>query len=127
MKIKGLLVMMALAFAVINCTKEKAEEIVEEPVVLVDTTACADSISYAQEVKAMILTPNCNTSGCHNASSAGGFNLLNHQTVAANAALIYSVISHEPGSKFMPLGGDKLSEELIEKFKCWMDQGKLDN
>lgn len=114
--------LLVIALIAIGCTKNKAEEIKE---MVVDP--CADTVSYAQFINAKILSPNCNTSGCHSASAAGGYNFTTYDAVESNAALIYNVISHAPGAKPMPLGGQKLSDSLITKFKCWMDQGKLNN
>lgn len=115
-----LIILLAISFLIVNCTKMKAEEV---DVVI----QCEDNVSFAQTIDAKILTPSCNTSGCHNADASGGFNFTTYGAVSANADLIYDVISHAPGAKAMPLGSEKLSDSLISHFRCWIDQGKQDN
>lgn len=70
---------------------------------------------------------NCSTSGCHDASGSGGYNLTTYSATADNANTILSVIKQEPGYSPMPLGGAKLADSLIQYFECWIIQGKLEN
>lgn len=116
---KLLLPTIILGIVSMSCQKQKALE-------SVFTYDCTDTISYNQFIAVEIINKSCNLSGCH-ADGAGGKTWTGYQEVSDNADLIYSVISHEPGAKQMPLGGDKLSDSLIAQFKCWIDQGKLDN
>lgn len=116
---KLLLSAILLGIILISCQKQKALE-------SSFTYDCVDTISYGQFIAVEIINKSCNLSGCH-ADGAGGKTWTGHQEVSDNANLIYSVISHEPGAKQMPFGGEKLSDSLIAQFKCWIDQGKLDN
>ncbi|MDX2359814.1 MAG: hypothetical protein QNK23_03335 [Crocinitomicaceae bacterium] len=87
---------------------------------------CVEEISYATHVKPM-LDMNCTTTSCHDAATAGGYNLVSHSSVSANAEVILSVISHESEFTAMPLGGAKFADSLIQNFNCWIKQGKLNN
>jgi hypothetical protein len=75
----------------------------------------------------MILN-NCSTSGCHNAPGPGKPALTNHSQISANDSDLKNVINKNPGeSSFMPLGGQKLADSLLQQFDCWIDQGSQDN
>lgn len=88
---------------------------------------CPDEISFSTDIQSVIST-SCATSGCHNAASnANGYTLETHDQISTNAAIILSVIRHEDGVDAMPLGADKLSEDFIDDFFCWKEQGKQNN
>ncbi len=102
-----------------SCNKDKVPSAVPSD--------CPDTIFYSATIEPMI-QQNCATSGCHNASSAaGGYNLVGHGNVSANANEILNVIRHEGSGTPMPLGQPKLNDTIIQQFKCWIDQGKLNN
>ena len=66
-----------------SCLKEKAFEIVE--VSNTDTTsACSDTVFFASEIMGELLTPSCNTAGCHNSSAAAGYEFTSYSSVSAN-------------------------------------------
>ena len=98
-----------------SCTKDKAA-----------VNPCPDQISYSTNIVPAI-TNTCTTSGCHDATSAGGLNLTTHAAVSANANLILSAIRHDAGISSMPLGGNQWPQTNIDNFKCWLAQGALDN
>lgn len=104
-------------FLLMSCKQDKIVPVVEE---------CPETISFAQDVQPLINT-NCSTSGCH----AAGFispTLLTHADVDANANSILARIQKDPtDGQLMPSGGPKLADSLIQKIKCWVSQGKLDN
>jgi hypothetical protein len=114
------LVLMAITFSFsTSCNKDKTPA----PVPL----ECPDTIFFGAVVEPMI-QQNCATSGCHSASSAaGGYNLVGHVNISANATIILNVIRHEVGFTAMPYFQPKLNDTIIQQFKCWMDQGKLNN
>ena len=87
---------------------------------------CVDEISYTQDVKP-IIDLNCSTSGCHDASTAGGYSFISYVSVSANASAILSVINHESGFTPMPYGTGKLADSTIQRINCWIQQGKLNN
>lgn len=104
----------------VSCKKDKV------PVIDV-VLECEDTISFATQIEPIIVS-NCSVSGCHNAaSSANGYNLEGHGNISSNADVILTVIRHEGGLSPMPQGGNKLADSLIQQFKCWRDQGKLNN
>ena len=112
----GLIVLFGLLF-IVSCKKDMT------PLPNLD---CADTISYSQQVQPFI-DLNCTTSGCHDASASGGYNLTTHSGVSNNAAIILSAINHDSGTTPMPMGGSKLPDSTIQQFDCWISQGKLDN
>jgi hypothetical protein len=90
-----------------------------------EPATCSGTISYADDITP-ILTANC--TGCHNSTIAnGGYNLTTHANVSANAAIILNSMRHAKGVDAMPQGGSKLPTETIDKFDCWLQQGKQDN
>lgn len=88
---------------------------------------CPTVISFNSQIEPMIST-NCSTSGCHNAPGPGKPALTNHSEISANASQIRNVINKNQGEpSFMPLGGQKLADSLLQQFDCWNEQGKQDN
>jgi hypothetical protein len=106
-------------FQMTSCIKEKVATI---PL----NTTCADTISFQTTIGPLITT-NCSTSGCHDASQAAGYKLLTHAEIAADASKILQVIRHEPGVSPMPQGASKLSATAADEFNCWILQGKKNN
>lgn len=87
---------------------------------------CSEIISYESDIRQTI-QQSCGTTGCHNAgANTAGYTFETHEQVGNHATIILKVIRHEPGVVAMPTGG-KLSDEYIEKFFCWVEQGKLNN
>ena len=115
MKGKVVFSVFAVLLVIIACAKDKAIK-----------ADCVDEISFAADVKP-IIDVNCSTSGCHDASLAGGYNLSTYSGVETNADRILSVINHDAGFIAMPQGADKLADSVIKKVECWIKQGKLDN
>lgn len=87
---------------------------------------CIEEVSFATEVLPVIET-NCSTSGCHDASGAGGYNLSSYVGISASADAVYHAVNHDSGFQPMPMGGSKLADSTIQKIYCWIQQGKLDN
>lgn len=87
---------------------------------------CPTIISYANNLKP-IIDVNCSTSGCHDVSASGGYDLSAYSGVSANADVILHVINQEPGYNPMPQGLPKLADSTIQQFSCWIEQGKQDN
>jgi cytochrome c553 len=92
----------------------------------VDGFQCDNEISFASDV-APLINQNCATSGCHNASGAGGYVLTTHAQISNHATIMLNAIQHKPGFTAMPIGAPKLSDEQIKAFACWIQQGKLNN
>jgi hypothetical protein len=111
---------LALGLVFVSCLKDKTIE----PVVDV----CEDTVFYATEIQGPIMNAGCAVSGCHNSgTAAAGFVFESHAQVSLNATSILSAIKHDGTKEPMPLGGPKLNESLIQKFDCWIKQGKLNN
>lgn len=88
---------------------------------------CPTEISFSSQVQPLIQT-NCSTSGCHATPGPGKPALNTHAEISANASQIRNVIKKNPGDPlFMPLGGQKLADSLIQQFGCWIEQGLKDN
>lgn len=87
---------------------------------------CADTISYSLQIQPL-LDLNCNTSGCHNSGSAqAGFDLTSYGNVSSSSDDVFAAMNHT-GPNPMPIGADKINDSLIEQFRCWIQQGKLNN
>ena len=117
-----LMVLGILAFMAIlttnSCNKDKTSPVVVNP-------NCPDTISFAAEVKP-IIDMNCSTSGCHDVSAQGGFDFQGHANISLHADDILSGLRHETTIP-MPIGAPKVADSLIQKFECWITQGKLNN
>ena len=110
----------ALGVIFVSCLKDKTVE----PAVDV----CEDTVFYATEIQGPILNTSCAVSECHNSgTAAAGFVFESHAQVSLNATTILSAIKHDGSTAPMPLGGSKLNDSLIQKFDCWIKQGKLNN
>ncbi len=115
--IAGLFVVGAM-LTTISCKKDQTQPLTPE--------ACPDTISFSTTVEPLI-QQNCSTSGCHDASAAGGYDLVGHANIAANASVINDVMNHNAGVTAMPFGGNKLADSLLQQYDCWVQQGALDN
>ncbi|NRA10409.1 MAG: hypothetical protein HRT57_00470 [Crocinitomicaceae bacterium] len=100
----------------VSCKQDKIIPIPEE---------CPEPISFAQDLEPLFVTT-CSTSGCHDVSATSGFNLIGYDNIVANADSLLLVIRHVGGTP-MPFNGTKWSDENIQKFQCWIQQGSLDN
>lgn len=116
---KGIAIFSAVVL-IAACTKDKVE--VKEDAISV----CDTEISYANTIEPLI-NANCSTSGCHDASTSGGYVFTSHAEVSANADIILNVINHDQGVTAMPLGQNKLPDADIQNFDCWIQQGKQNN
>lgn len=127
-KLKFVLIAGVFIVGLSSCLKHKSIAPVEVEEVDTSSFPCGDTVFFGAEIMSEILTPSCNTSGCHSSSSAsGGYDLSNYNEVNSNANIILDVINHNSGVTAMPLGGNKLNDSLISKFDCWIQQGKLNN
>jgi uncharacterized membrane protein len=78
--------------------------------------------SFSQSVLPLITTK-CATSGCHNASAAGGVVLQNYDQINAKADRIKQRVIVE--RTMPPGGGPTLDQANI--ISCWITNGKLNN
>ena len=95
---------------------------------MVTESKCVEIVSYSEKIQPLIEL-NCSTSNCHDAWTAeGGINLVSYAEVVDNADKILYVIQLDEGnSGLMPFEGPKLADSLIQHFKCWSNQGRLNN
>lgn len=113
----------SLLIALASCLKDKTAEPVIEPV-----GPCTDTVSFQDEIFPEIFEPSCASVYCHGAGGgSGGYILDAYDQIAENADMVLKVIQHDATVLPMPSGGDKLADSLIQKFDCWIQQGKLDN
>lgn len=104
-----------------RCTKDKTAPLVELP------SYCVDTISFTTQIKP-IFDVNCSTSGCHDSGSAADGKVLEtYNQISDRADEILPTIKHDPTKTPMPIGADKLPDSIIQKFECWILQGKLNN
>jgi len=119
---KILLLFLSATLILSSCLKDKTTD--QGNVV---PSACVDTIFFQDEIMGEIMDVSCNTAGCHdNGTAQSGYVIENYAQVSANADFFLNVMNHSAGSP-MPYGGDKLADSLIQKFECWIEQGKLNN
>jgi hypothetical protein len=104
----------------LSCTKDETPE----PFV---PAPCGDTISYNQEIVPQIINQSCNVMGCHDATASGGKELTSHALVSLNTDPLYRAMAHQEGYIPMPLEGEMIADSLLQKFYCWIQQGRLDN
>jgi uncharacterized membrane protein len=112
---KILLLFTTLALSIASCMNVKA------PVPL---AGCPDKIYYSTDVKP-IIDSKCVT--CHTAGGAGVGDFTQFSEVQSRAALIKKRAC-DPATLDMPQAGSPpLTQDEIDKLRCWIDQGALDN
>lgn len=116
---RGLFILI-ITSSVLSCTKDgKVDPFVPEP--------CGDTVSYNQEIVPQIIDKSCNVSGCHDATASGGRELTSHFLVSQNTDPLYRAMAQEDGWEPMPFEGERIADSLLQKFYCWIQQGRLDN
>lgn len=123
-KMKTLSIMSTTLFAVLSvlmysCSKDQTPPVIEL------TAECPEVISFANQIEPIIQN-NCSTSGCHDATSSGGYNLQGYSNISSNATAILSAMRHETPTP-MPVGAPQLADSLIQQFACWTSQGTINN
>lgn len=84
---------------------------------------CTDTISFQTDILPLI-TNNC--AGCHGSGNTTGYTLTNHTNISNNASNMLNAMRGQGGMQLMPPSGS-LSDADIQKFNCWINQGKLNN
>jgi hypothetical protein len=113
--IVGLITFSSCSIALFSCTREK---------VTPTEIQCTTIISFSNEV-VPIIQANCIS--CHDQGNAsGGFDFSSYTSISANANAILNSMKAN-GYQLMPIGGPALPDATIQKVKCWIEQGKLDN
>ncbi len=123
---KKLIPIAVIALMAAGCYNDKYDKLYPAPVVTVDPCDTAkNEATYSGNIMAL-MNQSCNTSGCHDASTAsGGYDLTQYSMVKAaadNGSLVSQIVS---GS--MPQGMPKLSECKIAQIKNWADHGAKNN
>lgn len=112
-------IIMFLATINFGCYKDNKEAMYPS------TGSCdTGAVSYAKDISSIIKN-SCATSGCHNASASGGYNLSSYSGVKTmvDNNLFLAVI--ESGS--MPKNASKLDNCTINKVRSWINNGALEN
>lgn len=110
--------------AFVSCKKNKDNP---DYAAIANCSSIADSSNrYTNSIKTLLDT-RCATSGCHNASSAGGINVSDYAG-AKNAFQNHNAlcsVHHGNGCSPMPGMGAKLSDTELNKLDCWVQNGFL--
>lgn len=85
---------------------------------------CTDTVSFAATILPLV-TDNCTS--CHFSGNSTGYTLTNHTNISSNAALMLNSMRGEGGFQQMPQDLPPLPDSIIQKFECWIVQGKLNN
>lgn len=102
-----------------SCTKDKTDEPTPQAV---DCETI--STDFTNDI-APIFAANCATAGCHNAVNAqSGIVLETYAQIMSETEKPRLIASIEhTGNSRMPSGRAKLSDDLIQKIKCWKEKG----
>ena len=105
----------AIVLTLIQCTKDS-----------VDVVTCTGTTPiYTADIKA-IMDASCATSGCHSAAKKeSGYDLSSYAgTVsAAGKTAFLGSIQHKSGYDAMPKSASKLSDAVLSKIACWVQNG----
>ncbi|MBK9737399.1 MAG: cytochrome c [Saprospiraceae bacterium] len=114
--IKFFSVILFLSFIILcSCSKDETN--------VVDCTGMTPT--YKNDI-ASIFNASCATAGCHDAvTKAEGINLSTYassKSASQNTKVLKS-IKHDSGANAMPQGSAKLSDAIINKVACWIQNG----
>ncbi len=112
---RALFVLLMLVLSV-SCKKEK--------VPANSDPTCTDTISFNSEVLPLI---NNSCTGCHDVGNTTGYTFTNHTNISNNASIMLNAMRGQGGIQLMPPAGQPLADSLINKFNCWISQGKNNN
>lgn len=98
-----------------SCTKDR--------VPVVEVLDCPDTISFATDVLP-IMQDQCFS--CHSPGNNTGYIFTDHASIANQTTAIIGAMRGD-GYDLMPQGGPALPDSLIQKIRCWVQQGKLNN
>lgn len=107
---------MSLVTLIASCKKDQTTQ-----------PTCLDEISYANDVKPILMN-SCATAACHSAeANANGMNFTNYDAVFEHREQIVKAIRFDSGVTPMPIGANQLSPGQISAISCWIEQGALNN
>ncbi len=65
---------------------------------------------------------------CHQPGNAkGGYELTTYSGVTSNTSKVLASMLHNGGAKPMPEDADQLSDDLLNKMYCWVNDGAKNN
>jgi len=86
---------------------------------------CTSTISYKTDIQPIM---NTYCTSCHQPGNAkGGYELSTYSGVTSNTNKVLASMLHNSGSEPMPDNGDQLSDDLLKKMYCWVNQGAKNN
>ena len=107
---------LSICILLFSCTKDKVAGTIVDP-------NCIDSVSFSTDIWP-IIEQNCTS--CHDVGNTTGYTLTNHTTISSNASAIIGSMKGS-GFQLMPQGGPALADSLVQRFQCWVSQGKKNN
>ena len=86
---------------------------------------CTSTISYKSDIAPMM---NSYCTSCHQPGNAkGGYDLSTYSGVTSNTSKVLASMLHNSGAKPMPEDANQLSDDLLKKMYCWVNQGAKNN
>ena len=121
--INKVILLSILIFAINSCRKDPISKFEK-----FDPAPCSDTIYFNQEVQLQIVDVSCNVSNCHDSvSAAHGLDYSSHEKIVPLTHGMYKSMAHDSGFIPMPSAEVRLPDSLLQKFYCWIQQGRLDN
>jgi hypothetical protein len=86
---------------------------------------CTSTISYKSDIQPIM---NSYCTSCHQPGNAkGGYELTTYSGVTSNTSKVLASMLHNGGAKPMPEDADQLSDDLLNKMYCWVNDGAKNN
>ena len=117
---KIFILLFGIAVLAIACEDDDAEIVIEQPQELCDSL----DVLYSNDIAQILGDAGCSGSYCHGGGAAG-YTISDFATTKTSAedSKFLKAIKHETGVSPMPKGGDKLSDDDIQKIECWIQNG----
>ncbi|PCJ67742.1 MAG: hypothetical protein COA58_00995 [Bacteroidetes bacterium] len=117
---KIFILLFAISVFVIACDDDDAVIVIKQSQEVCDSL----DVLYSNDIQKILDDAGCSGSYCHGGGAAG-YTMSDYATTKTSAedSKFLKAIRHENGVSPMPKGGDKLSDDVIQKIECWIQNG----
>jgi len=123
-KVSLLLLTAFISFAIYSCKDDETPptDNTDDTVDICDTM----SVVYTGDIESILMS-SCANGYCHGGGQLPWLNQYDSVVNAVNNAGLIDAISHNAGRSPMPKNGTKLSDDVIQRIKCWVEKSMPEN